>query len=195
MENYPITLDLSAADRMTDEQFFKFCADNRDLRIERNTDGTITIMSPTGFNASHLNSIVGSILYLWSASNENGTCTDSSGGFSLPDKSVLSPDAAWISAERLKNIPMEHLDRFLPASPNFIVELASPSDNLPSLRRKMQNWLKNGVELGWLINPKDETAEIFEQGKKSLIVRGFDNKLNGDPYLPGFVLDLSLLRR
>lgn len=195
MENYPITLDLSAADRMTDEQFFKFCADNRDLRIERNADGTITIMSPTGLNSGDLCAEIITELKIWNRLHRTGTVSDSSTGFRLQDKSVFAPDASWIAERRMIEISKSERNKFVAACPNFIVELASPSDNLPSLRLKMQNWLENGVELGWLINPKDETVEIFEQEKKPVLVKGFDNELNGDPYLPGFVLDLSLLRR
>jgi Uma2 family endonuclease len=175
--------------------FHRFCADNRDLRIERNANGTITIMSPASFESSDLNGEVFAELKSWTRIHRSGVATESSGGFTLPDKSVLSPEVAWISNERLQGFSAEDRKHFIEVCPNFIVELASPSDSLPSLRRKMQNWLQNGIELGWLIDPKTESVEVYAQGKHPVLIQGFDNRLSGLHYLPGFEMDLSLLRR
>ncbi len=195
MEDRPIVLDFSAVDRMTDDQLFSFCVSNPNLRIERNADGTIVIMSPAGFGSGYLSGLVSHHLFAWSLAYNLGISTDSSAGFILPDNSMLSPDASWISNDRLAGISLEQQEKFLPACPNFVVEIASPSDSIANLRRKMSNWIANGAQLGWLIVPKNETAEIYEQGKAPVIVQGFDQKLSGMDYLPGFELDLAMLRR
>ena len=195
MQDYPITLDISVIDRLTDEQFFALCQANRDLRMERNADGTITIMSPSSFRSSYLNGIIFGELLKWNQSYQHGMATESSGGYSLPDSSVLAPDASWISDERLDVLPEGAQDHFLAACPNFVVELASPSDNLPSLRRKMETWIRNGVELGWLIDPKTESVEIYAAGNEPKTVIGFDQSIDGGNILPGFVFDLRLLKK
>lgn len=195
MQDYPITLDISVIDRLTDEQFFALCQANRDLRMERNADGTITIMSPSSFRSSYLNGIIFGELLRWNHANKLGLATESSGGYSLPDASVLAPDASWISHERLTGLPDDAQDHFLSACPNFVVELASPSDYLASLRRKMEVWIRNGVELGWLIDPKSEKVEIYTPGNDPRSVSGFDQSIDGGDVLPGFSLDLRLLKK
>lgn len=195
MQDYPITLDISVFDRLTDEQFLALCQANRELRMERNADGTITIMAPVGFHSSELNLEISTEIKIWTRQDGTGVATDSSAGFTLPDNSILSPDAGWISNQRLEGISKADREKFLAACPNFVVELASPSDNLPSLRRKMEAWIRNGVELGWLIDPKSETVEVYSKGQEPQIVSGFDQSISGGSVLPGFELDLRLLKK
>ncbi|ACB53759.1 hypothetical protein cce_4411 [Crocosphaera subtropica ATCC 51142] len=55
-------------------------------------------------------------------------------------------------------------DGFPPIAPDFIIELVSPSDlknqRYTDLQGKMQEYIDNGVELGWLIEPSAKTVEI-----------------------------------
>ena len=195
MESRPMIVDFSKLDRLTDDQFFALCAGNRNLRIERNANGTITFMSPAGSESSDLCAEVIADLKVWARTIPNCLATESSGGFKLPDGSIMSPDIAWVSAFRLVGISQKDRKKFTPACPNFVVEILSPSDSLRQLKTKMQGWLQNGVELGWLINPRNTTVEIFEMDKPSQMVKGFASILSGEPYLPGFSFDLKLLRR
>jgi Uma2 family endonuclease len=73
--------------------------------------------------------------------------------------------------------------------PNFVVELRSASDSLNSLQEKMQEYMENGADLGWLIDPQNKTVEIYRQG---LEVEQLENpqELSGEEILPGFVLNL-----
>ena len=45
MNTYPLQLKSVP---LTDEQFFQLCLNNRDVRFERNAQGDLIIMSPTG---------------------------------------------------------------------------------------------------------------------------------------------------
>ena len=86
--------------QMTDEQFFQLCQDNRDLRFERNSNGDILIMPPTGGETNNKNSDINYQLYAWNRKNKLGVTLDSSGGFTLPNKADRSPDASWIPLEK-----------------------------------------------------------------------------------------------
>jgi Uma2 family endonuclease len=70
----------------------------------------------------------------------------------------------------------------------------SETDSVRELQDKMEEYIENGVLLGWLINPKTEEVFIYrEDGTISKIV-GFDNKLSGENILKGFEFDLNLMK-
>ncbi|WP_107666282.1 Uma2 family endonuclease [Cyanothece sp. BG0011] len=176
--------------KLTDEQFFQLCQDNRDLRFERNSNGDILIMPPTGGETSNKNSDIIYQLYAWNRKNKLGVTFDSSGGFKLPNGADRSPDASWIPIEKWDNLTSQQRQKFLPLCPDFVIELRSPSDSLKTLQNKMKEYLENGTKLGWLINPKAKQVEVYRQGKQVEIL---DNPttLSGEDVLPYFVLDLE----
>ena len=176
--------------QMTDEQFFQLCQDNRDLRFERNSNGDILIMPPTGGETSNRNIEISYQVQAWSRQSKLGIAFDSSAGFTLPNKADRSPDASWIPLEKWNNLTPQQRQKFLPLCPDFVIELRSPSDSLKTLQNKMKEYLENGTKLGWLINPKAKQVEIYRQGKEVEIL---DNPttLSGEDILPNFVLDLE----
>ncbi|MGK7962872.1 Uma2 family endonuclease [Crocosphaera sp.] len=178
--------------QMTDEQFFQLCQDNRDLRFERNSNGDILIMPPTGGETGNRNSSITYQLYAWNRQNKLGITFDSSTGFKLPNGANRSPDASWIPLEKWNNLTPQQRQKFLPLCPDFVIELRSPTDSLKTLQNKMNEYLENGTKLGWLINPKTKQVEIYRQGKEVEIL---DNPttLSGEDVLPDFVLDLELI--
>ena len=181
---------------MTDEEFFDFCQQNADLRIERTASHEIVIMSPTGSRSGKRNARLNGQLYLWWSQHPSlGDTFDSSAGFTLPDGAVLSPDASWVSAAKWNALTTEQQEVFAPVCPEFIIELKSAKDSLKALQRKMQQWLRNGVQLAWLLVPKKETVYIYRAGQpEPEVVRGFDQELLGEKVLPEFRLRLEELR-
>ncbi|MGB5596059.1 MAG: Uma2 family endonuclease [Crocosphaera sp.] len=178
--------------KLTDDQFFQLCQDNRDLRFERNSNGDMVIMPPTGGETSNRNLEIAYQVQAWSRQNKLGIAFDSSGGFKLPNGADRSPDASWIPLEKWNNLTTQQRQKFLPLCPDFVIELRSPSDSLTTLQNKMKEYVENGTKLGWLINPKNQQVEIYRQGKEVAIL---DNPttLSGEDVLPYFVLDLELI--
>ena len=88
---------------MTDEEFLRFCAANEPMRVERETNGEIVVMSPAGFGTGRINSRITRCLDEWAEADGRGVVTDSNGGYALPDGSVRAPDAAWVSSRRLES--------------------------------------------------------------------------------------------
>jgi Uma2 family endonuclease len=181
-------------DSMSDNEFFNFCAENDNLRIERDSNRQIFIMAPAGYETGNFNSEIVTDLNLWNRKIKKGKVADSSAGFLLPDTSVLSPDASWTSNEALNLISKKQIKKFLPACPEFVIELKSPTDSVRYLKNKMLKWIENGCRLAWLIIPEKEEAHIYRANGSIEIVKGFDKKLSGENILTGFQLDLSILK-
>jgi Uma2 family endonuclease len=175
---------------LTDEQFFQMCQQNRDYQFERTATGELLIMPPTGGDTSNRNGRLTQQLFNWTDTNELGIAFDSNGGFKLPNGADRSPDASWVKIERWNALTPEQQAKFAPLCPDFVVELRSPSDSLKDLQEKMQEYIANGAQLGWLIDRKNKRVEIYRPGKDVEIL---DNpvSLSGEDVLPGFVLHLQ----
>lgn len=180
-------------EKMTDDEFFRFCQDNRDLKFERTADSKIIVMSPTFFITGDRNSEIITQLRVWNKKSKLGRVVDSDTGFYLPNGAMRNPDAAWVSHDRLKTIDPSELLKFPHLVPDFIVELKSRSDRLQDLETKMKEWMENGCRLGWLIDADEEKVYVYE-GKSKQTHLGFDFPLSGGPVLPGFEFQLSELR-
>jgi len=188
-----ITLIIPEQYPMTDDELFAFCTANKVLRIERNENGQLIVMSPTGSFTGKLNFKITSLFGQWVETNTaSGYGFDSAAGFTLPDNSMRSPDVSWIKKERWDNIPLELQERFAPICPDFVIELRSKSDSLNEL--KLEQWIKNGCQLAWLIDPIEEKVYIYQPALPTEEVTGFENKLNGGSLLPEFELHLSKLK-
>jgi len=108
----------------------------------------------------------------------------------LPNGAERSPDASWVRGDRWAALTPEQRRKFPPLAPDFVVELRSASDDLNPLQAKMQEYIDNGVRLGWLINPQDQQVEIYRPGQPAEVLQS-PQRLSGESVLPGFILDLS----
>ncbi len=178
----------------SDDEFYAFCLENRDLKFERTAQGDIIIMSPTGGITGSRNSHVIVELGYWNRKKQLGNVFDSSTGFRLPNGAVRSPDAAWVENSRWAALTQEEKEKFPPLCPNFVVELMSSSDSLQESREKMDEWMNNGCQLGWLIFPQEEKVFVYEAGQPVREITGFGQKATGGSVLQDFTLDLSLLK-
>ena len=186
-----ITLDLRPLVDLTDEQFYQLCQHNPDIKLERNAKGELIVMPPTGGNTGRRNSKITYQLEAWVEKNpELGVAFDSSTEFNLPSGGDRSPDAAWVKIERWEALTDKEQDAFPPLCPDFVIELRSRTDNLKPLQEKMQEYLRSGLRLGWLIDPQNQRVEIYGHGQAVEILQS-PTTLSGEDVLPGFVLDLS----
>jgi Uma2 family endonuclease len=146
-------------------------------------------MPPAGSEAGEREGRIAVRLGTWAERDGTGVFISSSGGFRLPNGAVRAADAAWVARSRWEAIPAEERKKFAPLAPDFVIELRSPSDRLGDLQGKMDEWIANGVRLGWLIDPGPRHVYVYRLGAP---VERLENpaELSGDPLLPGFVLDL-----
>ncbi len=188
-----ITLDIPQSRSWTDDDLFAFCAANRRLRIERDSTGFITIMSPSGGLSSFYISLINAELVIWNRTQKSGMTFESSAGFLLPDGSMKAPDIAFVLKASWNTLSRKEKEQFPPLCPDFVVEVRSATDRLLPLKGKMESWIKNGCQLAWLIDPKEEKSYIYRPGQKTNLITGFDQSLLGEDVLPGFSFDLSCL--
>jgi Uma2 family endonuclease len=178
---------------MSDDELERFCARNEDLRIERTSDGVIHMNPPTGALTGDGNSEIIHQLRSWWDTHERGRCFDSSTGFFLADGSLLSPDAAYVLPEQLKGMTKEDLAHMPHLCPAFVVELLSPTDNLAEAEKKMELWIANGAQLGWLVDPYRRCVLVYRPGLVQLSVN--TSTVEGSGPVDGFVLDLARVWR
>lgn len=192
VEEAPLVVRMPRLAQLTDDQLFELCQLNRDLRIERDGDGTVTIMAPAGWRSSARNAEITRQLATWAKRDAGGIVSDSSGGYTLPSGAMRAPDAAWVRRERLDTLAPGDTERFPHLCPDFVLELRPPSDPLQALTAKMEEYLANGAQLGWLLDPSTRTAWVYRPQRPAELLRS-PEALVGDPILPGFVLDLRVV--
>jgi Uma2 family endonuclease len=184
------TIKLDPVGTLTDEAFYQLCLANPDIQFERSAQGELIVMPPTGGESGRRNADITIDLGIWNRETQLGYTFDSSTCFKLPNGAERSPDASWIEQSRWEGLSIDDRQKFPPIAPDFVIELRSATDSLIVLQSKMQEYLANGVRLGWLINPQDQTVEIYRLGR-AVEVQQATTQVSGEEVLPGFTLNLS----
>ncbi len=97
---------------LSDEEFEKLCERTESAVLERTREGTITVNAPAGGSTSSGNAEIARQLGNWWVKHRQGRVFDSSGGFFLPDGSMLSPDAAYATAAQVAGLTREEMGDF-----------------------------------------------------------------------------------
>ena len=176
--------------RLTDEEFEKFCAQNPELRIEMTSDGVLIIMSPVTPEGSIRNFKLTGRFGAWAEADGTGVGFESSAGFTLPNGAKRSPDVFWMRKELWDALTPEQRSEFTHICPDFVVELGSKTDRLRTLQNKMKEYLANGAQLGWLIDPIRHQVHVYN-ADSSVEILDHPQVISGEPLLPGFVLKLD----
>ncbi|KAI9131808.1 Uma2 family endonuclease [Acaryochloris sp. CCMEE 5410] len=189
METKPVLLDVRGITlRVTHAEFERLCQDNPDLRLELTASGELITMPPAGWESSKRNAELTRLVGNWNQETALGRVFDSSGGFTLPNGAVRSPDVTWIAVSKLEGVSG---DIAFPAIvPDFVIELRSKTDALKTLQEKMREYQEAGVQLGWLIDPQNQQVEIYRLGK-DVEIRRLPTDLEGENVLPGLTIDLA----
>ncbi len=175
--------------RMNDDEFFHFCKLNPELRIERTSEGDIVVMAPTGGKTGKRNFRLIGAMAPWVEADGTGQGFDSSTVFSLTNGAKRSPDVSWVRNERWDKLTTTEQEQFPPLCPDFVVELRSKTDRLKTLQAKMQEYIANGAQLGWLIDPLERKVHIYHPAAEPEVLDD-PERVFGEPLLKGFVLDV-----
>ena len=176
--------------KITDEDFFEFCQSNPEWRIERTSEGDLIIMPPTGGDTGKRNFNLIVAFGNWARADGTGVSFDSSTVFALPNGAKRSPDLAWIKLPRWDALTDEERRGFPPLCPDFVIELRSHTDSLSTLQEKMQEYIANGAQLGWLIDPVEKKVYVYSP-QAEVECLSDPVTVSGEPLLRGFVLDLA----
>ncbi|HKG13331.1 MAG TPA: Uma2 family endonuclease [Pyrinomonadaceae bacterium] len=186
------TLVLHLARRWDEDEFYDFCMLNEDLNVELSSEGDLIIVPPTGGETGNRNfELIGSF-FIWARQDGTGKGFDSSTLFSLPNGAKRSPDLAWVKKERWEALTGKERQRFSPICPDFVVELRSLSDSLKRLQKKMEEYVENGAQLGWLLDPSTRKVYVYRPGAEVEVLEDPET-VSGEPLLRGFTLDVRAL--
>ncbi len=177
---------------MTDEEFTAFCSGYPDYFIEMTAEGEIEIMPPNFSLTGWRNQKINTQLDMWASRDHKGAATEASAGFVLPSGARRSPDAAWTKKERLRALSPKSWKGYWHLCPDFVIELRSQSDRLPKLRNKMREWIENGAQLAWLIDPERHVVEVYRPDREAEILID-PASVAGEGPVDGFVLELKLV--
>ncbi len=175
---------------MTDDEFAAFCAEHPDLRFEATSEGELIVMPPTYSWTGASNLDLGSQLAVWAPKDGRGVACDSSTGFVLPNGSRRSPDVSWTQKSRIAQLDPSVQGKFWHLCPDFVIELQSTTDRPRLLRDKMRDYMANGAQLAWLIQPQSRSVTVYRPNHEPETQSNI-NKLAADGPVHGFVLHLA----
>lgn len=188
---YRLALNIRALE-MTEDQFLQLCSDNGDLRMELTANRELIIMPPNGLEGSSQELELARQVGNWTKQDGTGRAFGSNAGYTLPNGAVRAPDASWMPLSRWESLSRDDQTKFGHTFPDFAIELRSPSDSLSDVQDKMTEYLENGVLLGFLLDPRQRRVYVYRPGQDVEVLEE-PEKVSGEPVLPGFVLDLSVI--
>jgi Uma2 family endonuclease len=163
----------------------KLQEDGRDYQLELH-DGKLIVMSPSDIESSEIGIRFSWLLMNWVNPRRLGRVFDSSGGFVMPNTNLLSPDIAFVSAERLKRSQRSYGELV----PDLVVEIKSKSDRLSSVQKKIQQYLEMKAKVGILIDPDRRVITIYRSEQEPIVLSNND-KLSIPELFPGWEILIS----
>jgi Uma2 family endonuclease len=170
LHNVALPARLRSPVPLSDDELMAFSEANKPCKVERLASGEIQVMTPSGYKNNLREAYVVHELFAWAEVDGRGEVFSSNAGFNLPDGSTLSPDAGWVELSRVAALSEREQERFLPFAPDFLIEILSPSDSLPELDAKMEQWISNGVRLAWRIDPFGGTVAVYAVGASAVVL-------------------------
>lgn len=172
-------------ERISVDDFVRFLAlaENADRRVEL-IDGEIVEM-PGNWLPSKLALVIAAALLSFIRSRKLGEVTGADAGFII-NGHVIAPDVAFVAADKAGALPAEG---FTPFPPDLAIEVVSPSDKQPAIRRKLALYAEAGVTV-WMVYPARQVVELWSADQPVEIV-GAGGVIDGGALLPGFTLPVD----
>jgi len=185
-----LSLDLPVHQPLTAAEFYQLCLAYPEQPLELSAQGELIVMSPVGGEGGiEEASLIGRV-WQWNQESKLGKVFSSSTIFRLPNGAHRKPDVAWVTLSRWQALSSAEQKKFPLLCPDFVIELRSPSDRLTVLQDKMHEYMANGCQLAWLIDPQNQQVEVYTPGQAPTI-QSFPTTLDGGQLLPGLVLELG----
>ncbi|MEH2339093.1 Uma2 family endonuclease [Nostoc sp.] len=99
---------------------------------------------------------------------------------------AIVPDVSVFSWDRIPKTSTGRIANRFEIHPDWAIEILSPDQRLKKVLSKLLYCSRNGTELGWLINPEDESVlrifpgqrvELYEAADKLPILEGIELEL------------------
>lgn len=187
--NVPLPVRLVYESPLSDEELLRFSAGNEVVWIEREADGTLYVKpisdTATGGRIAHVNHD----LYVWAEKDGRGDCCGGT-GFLLADGSMRGAPVTWVLKERMAGLSKDEREGFLQFAPDFVVEVLSTFEDAADLRRKMGQWMANGVQVAWLIEAKERRVTVYRAGEEMEVLVD-PSSVEGSGCVRGFELVMA----
>ena len=160
-----------------------------DMRHELVNGEVIELSPPPEFTHGETQLNAGAILRQFVRPRGLGRVTTDAGyRISADPDTVRSPDAAFVSARRLRNVgrPLG----YLPFAPDIAVEVVSRSDAPSAARARALMWLNAGSALVWMLFPDSRSVTVYRPNG-DVFTLGEDDVLDAAPVLDGFSVKVS----
>ncbi len=177
---------------ISDTELMRLSAMHSELRLERNADGSLVAAPPRGWISGNCESRAISRLMVWVEDHGLGEAFSSSSGFRLPNGAVRSPDTAFIAKARLPEAWDQQQDEYIDIVPDFVIETRSQNNSLTKLKEKMQEYIEQGVQLGWLVDRKNKAGHVY-RADGSVTQYPEAAVVSSEVVVPGFELGLKTL--
>ena len=196
---HPVSVNIkpildSVAGKLTEDEIDQWFVDlekaneERGFHLEMTCDGELIISPMVNRDGSRAEFELGVDLGVWTREN-GGESHSANANMRLPDGSRIRPDALWLSPEQVDALPPVSEGGAVTACPAFVAEIVSGTDTLPPLQRKMERYIANGAQLGWLIDPYRRRVHVYRPGADVEILDDPET-VSGDPVMPGFVFEV-----
>jgi len=147
------------------------------------------MMSPAGYEHGRIVLRIGWRLARFVEENALGEATGAETGFRIardPD-TVRAPDIGFIRADR---VPTSSVKGFFQGPPDLAVEVLSPDDRAGKVMAKVQDWLRAGCRVVWVVDPDTQTVTIYDDKQLAATLTTSDELTGGD-VVPGFRLPVA----
>ena len=148
--------------------------------------GELRTMAPAGEEHGEIAGSVYGALYQFVRQRKLGKVYAAETGFVLsrdPD-TVRAPDAAFVSSDRLSH---KRRTTFFDGPPDLAVEVVSPSETERDVKEKVQDYLRAGTRLVWIIHPPTRTVTVHHPLSQPLVLT-IEDTLDGEDVVPGFTV-------
>ena len=183
----------SVAGKLTDDEIdqwfvgFAQANEGRGFYLELTAEGELVINPMVNLHGAIAEAEGIGSLVIWSR-DHGGLALSSRAIVRLPDGTRAEPDMSWLSPEQVAGIgPV--LPRAVTVCPAFVGEIMSETDRLPPLKRKMERYIANGAQLGWLIDPYRRRVYVYRPGVAMEILQDPET-ISGEPVMAGFVFEV-----
>ena len=185
----------SVAGKLTDDEIDQWFVDletaneERGFHLEMTGEGELVISPMVNRGGGRAEFRLAGALHNWE-DEHGGEAYGSDANMRLPDGSRIRPDALWLSPEQVAALPPVSDDKAITVCPVFVAEIRSGTDRLPPMQRKMERYIANGAQLGWLIDPYRRQVHIYRPDTADVEILDDPETVSGDPILPGFVFEV-----
>lgn len=147
--------------------------------------GELVGLPLNGFEHGEVLGELGTEIKLYLRSHDVGRAAMGDTGIILrrdPDR-VRAPDLCFFSHERLP--AGVRVPSYTDVIPDLVAEVVSPSDTAAAVQQKVEEWLRAGVRLVWVLYPATRTVYAY-RSVTDVRVYTVEDMLDGGEVLPGF---------